>query len=170
MPKLQQITETNLQYLALQEAGGADVKTMALSTGLSEYLVKKITQEDHLEGRNKALYEKHQARARIQVHAGQIRHTVTELGQHSYDDVEALEYALGYGQSAIAVPGVPPPWTASGALFGYSDSANSMVIFNPTTGQAMLFESPLETSDLEGFVFLTALSDPFGVIVATVGD
>ena len=68
------------------------------------------------------------------------------------------------------MPGVPLPWTANGALFGYSDSADSMVIFNPTTGQAMLFELPLETTDLEGVVFLTALTDPFGVIVATVGD
>ena len=94
----------------------------------------------------------------------------TPVGQHAYSDVEALEFAFGDGEPGIDVPGVPPDWTAGGVLFGYSDSANSMVIINPANGQAVAYECAIDWNDFEGIVFMTELRDPFGPIVASVGD
>jgi hypothetical protein len=93
---------------------------------------------------------------------------VQMVGQHAYPDVDGLEFAVGDDSRRIEVPGVPPGWTVSGALFGFSDAANSLVIMNPDNGEGVAYECALDASDLEGIVFL--IRDPFGDILAVVGD
>ena len=84
--------------------------------------------------------------------------TVSLIGEHAYQNVEALEYAFGDYDPQIEVPGVPDQWTADGVLFGFSDT--SLLILNPATGEAVEYDCPVDTTDCEGMVFLTEQSDP----------
>jgi hypothetical protein len=93
---------------------------------------------------------------------------VQQVGAHSYPDVDGLEYAVGDDSPRIDVPDVPPGWTVSGALFGYSDATNSVVIMNPANGDAIALDCAIDATDLEGLVFV--IRDPFGDILAVVGD
>jgi hypothetical protein len=96
--------------------------------------------------------------------------TKTEIGDHNHNDVEALEYAYGDYDPQVDVPGVPAAWTANGALFGYSDEADSVLIFNPATGDAVEYECALDGSEIEGMVFMTEMNDPYTWIVALPCD
>ena len=96
--------------------------------------------------------------------------TNTRIGEHDYDDVEALEFAFGDNAPQIDVPGVPQEWTENGILFGASDEVNSILILNPATGEAMPFGMPFATPDWEGMVFMTKLTDPYRVILEDVHD
>jgi hypothetical protein len=93
---------------------------------------------------------------------------VQKVGEHAYPDVDGLEFAVGDDSRRIDVPDVPPGWTVSGALIGFSDASNSLVIMNPDNGEGAAYECTLEASDLEGIVFV--IRDPFGDILAVVGD
>jgi hypothetical protein len=97
-------------------------------------------------------------------------HTVTLVGAHAYGDATALEFARGDGAAAINVPGVPVEWTENGALMGFSNQADLLMFLNPADGQAQPSPSPPGLEQLDGIVFLTELSDPYGHVVATLGD
>jgi hypothetical protein len=90
---------------------------------------------------------------------------LTLLGSHAHENVEALEYAFGDYDPHIEVPGVPEDWTSDGILFGFSDTENAMLILNAASGAAVQLPCAVDTTDCEGIVFLTELSDPFGEIV-----
>ena len=92
--------------------------------------------------------------------------TVTMIGDHGYGDVEALEYAIGDADPQIDIPGAPASWTAEGVLFAFSEDADTMLIINPATGEAVQYKCPVSETDFKGIVFLTQLSDPFGPVVA----
>ena len=96
--------------------------------------------------------------------------TKVEIGDHSHADVEALEYAYGDYDPQVEVPGVPASWTADGALFGFSDESDAVVVFNPGTGEAVEYECALNGADIEGMVFLTEMNDPYTWIVALPCD
>ena len=93
-----------------------------------------------------------------------------EIGEHSHHNVEALEYAYGDYDPQVEVPGVPPSWTADGALFGFSDNSDAVLIFNPATGETVEYECALDSSDIEGMVFMTEMNDPYTWIVALPCD
>jgi hypothetical protein len=96
--------------------------------------------------------------------------TVTKIGSHGFSDVEALEYAYGdYGLN-VDVPGIPDEWTADGVLFGFADDQDTVVILNPATGEAAAWVCAVNTTDLEGMVFATMMTDPWGPIVANPSD
>lgn len=92
------------------------------------------------------------------------------LGSHGFSQVEALDFAMGSQGPAIDIPGVPSWWTSHGALLGFSDSANALLVINPSTGQAMAYDWEINVNDLEGMVFMPIFDDPFGDIIAVVGD
>jgi hypothetical protein len=96
--------------------------------------------------------------------------TKVEVGFHDQPDVEALEYAYGDYDPQVEVPGVPPAWTAGGALFGFSDETDTVLVLNPATGDAVEYECALDASDLEGMVFMTEMNDPYTWIVALPCD
>ncbi len=96
--------------------------------------------------------------------------TVLLIGQHGFADVEAMEFASGDYAPSVNVPGVPPEWTANGVLFGFSDAQNAVIIINPATGQAVEWPCAVNTTDCEGMVMLTIMSDPYGPIVANPSD
>lgn len=96
--------------------------------------------------------------------------SVTHVGTHGFDQVEALEFAMGSQSPKITIPGVPKPWTSGGALLGYSDEAETLLVIYPFTGQAMAYDWEIDVSDLEGMIFTTWIDDPFGNIIAVVGD
>ncbi|MHC4416436.1 MAG: hypothetical protein ACYS0G_14270 [Planctomycetota bacterium] len=84
--------------------------------------------------------------------------------------MEALETAFGDFGPAIEIPGVDPTWTANGAVFGFSDSENALLVFNPAADEIAEYVCSFVTVDCEGLVFLTQLSDPYGKIVASAHD
>ena len=91
--------------------------------------------------------------------------TVTEVGDHAYDDVEALEYAFGDNAPQIEIEGLSSDWTDDGVLFGFSDHDNAVLILNAETGQAIQFDCAVDTTDCEGMVFLTEQSDPMFAVL-----
>ncbi len=97
-------------------------------------------------------------------------HTVTLVGAHAYGDATAMEFALGDAQAAVDVPGVPPAWTANGAMVAFSNQADMLVVVNAIDGQALPCPSPPGIEQLDGIVFMTELGDPYGPVVATLGD
>ena len=94
--------------------------------------------------------------------------TVTFVGSHGFDEVEALEYAYGKDDPSIEVPGLGSEWTADGVLFGFSDESDALLIFNPTTGEAIQLNVAFDTPDCEGIIFLTM--DPVSMIIASAYD
>ena len=88
------------------------------------------------------------------------------IGNHEYGDVEALEYAIGDADPQIDIPGVSASWTVAGALVAFSEDADTMLIINPATGEAVGYECAVSETDFKGIVFLTQLTDPFGPVVA----
>ena len=96
--------------------------------------------------------------------------TVTQIGSHSFGEVEALEYAFGDYDPQVEVPGIPSSWTANGILFGFSDDDNAFLIFDPATGAALAYDCAFDTPDCEGIVFLTQMSDMMSLLTSAACD
>ena len=96
---------------------------------------------------------------------------ITDVADHSaYARTESLEIAFGDSGPTIAVPGVPGGWTKDGALFGFSDSSNEMLIYNPAGGFTLYTPCSFASLDCEGLVFMTEAQDPFGKITVNACD
>ena len=96
---------------------------------------------------------------------------ITDVADHSaYARTESLEIAFGDGGAQIAVPGIPADWTKDGALFGFSDSSNDMLIYNPAGGFTVYTPCSFASLDCEGLVFMTQSQDPFGTITVSPCD
>ncbi|MHC4769666.1 MAG: hypothetical protein ACYTEI_13280, partial [Planctomycetota bacterium] len=93
----------------------------------------------------------------------------TKIGNTPTDKMEALEYAFGDGAPQINIPGIPAAWTADGALIGFDDGGELMII-DPASGAAQEYIGAFSTIDCEGLVFLTQLTDPYGKIVVSPHD
>ncbi|MHC4209517.1 MAG: hypothetical protein ACYTE6_15965 [Planctomycetota bacterium] len=98
--------------------------------------------------------------------------TENKLGSTGFDKIEALEWAYGDGVDAIdaAAFGVPAGWTDNGALFGFDDDTDSLLILNPSNGDSQKIPCAFQTIDCEGMVFTTLFRDSHGVIVADACD
>ncbi|MHC4218535.1 MAG: NHL repeat-containing protein, partial [Planctomycetota bacterium] len=90
--------------------------------------------------------------------------TETLIGSTSTSKMEALEYAFGDGAPQINIPGIPAAWTADGALIGFEDGGELMII-DPASGSTQEYNGTFTTIDCEGLVFLTQMTDPYGKIV-----
>jgi hypothetical protein len=95
--------------------------------------------------------------------------TETKIGNTPTNKMEALEYAFGDGAPQIDIPGIPAAWTADGALIGFEDGGELMII-DPASGAAQEYIGSFKTLDCEGLVFLTQLTDPYGKVVADPHD
>jgi hypothetical protein len=95
--------------------------------------------------------------------------TSTKIGDLPTDKMEALEYAFGDGAPEINIPGVPAAWTADGALIGFDDGGELMII-DPASGAAQEYIGAFSTIDCEGLVFLTRARDPYGKIMVDPHD
>ena len=95
--------------------------------------------------------------------------TETFIGNSPVNKMEALEYAFGDGAPRIDIPGVPASWTADGALIGFDDGGELMII-DPATGNATEYIGSFSTLDCEGLVFLTKATDPYGVVMVDPCD
>ncbi|MHC4216874.1 MAG: hypothetical protein ACYSU7_00305 [Planctomycetota bacterium] len=95
-----------------------------------------------------------------------------KVGATGFDKIEALEWAYGDSVDAIdaSVFGVPAAWTANGALFGFDDDADSLLILNPADGDSRKIDCAFQTIDCEGMVFTTRFRDAFGAIVVEACD
>lgn len=95
-----------------------------------------------------------------------------KIGASGYDKIEALEWAYGDHMDRIdgSMFGVPDAWTANGALFGFDDDTDSLLIFNPATGDSQKIPCAFQTIDCEGMVFTTQFRDAFGAIVVDACD
>lgn len=96
--------------------------------------------------------------------------TETLRGAQLFEDVEALEYALGDEDPAVSVPGVPDSFTQFGALIGFSDRHNTMMVFDPATGQSQSYFGSLGTADVEGIVFINTSNDLWETILSSAFD
>jgi len=94
----------------------------------------------------------------------------TKLGGLPFDKVEALEYAWGDFALTVEIPGVDPLWTKDGALFGFDDDSDTLMVLNPATGQAKGIPCTFATVDCEGLVFTTKLKDLYGAVVVDACD
>ncbi len=90
---------------------------------------------------------------------------------------EALEIAFGDGGQNILIPGVPATWTAQGALFGFSDNLDTLVVYDMPSlldGDAVAnytqYPCAFDAVDCEGIVFMTQNQDPYGKIVVDAHD
>ena len=96
--------------------------------------------------------------------------TRTEIGTtDGYKKIEAMEFAFG-NNIEITVPGVTPSWTVDGALLGFDDRENALVVINPNTAEVVTIPCSFAAVDCEGVVMFTERTDPFGTVVATFGD
>ncbi|MHC4067133.1 MAG: NHL repeat-containing protein [Planctomycetota bacterium] len=95
--------------------------------------------------------------------------TETFIGGTPTNKMEALEYAFGDGAPQINVPGIPAAWTADGALIGFDDGGELMII-DPATGNAQEYVGSFATVDCEGLVFLTQMTDPYGKVMVDPHD
>ena len=93
----------------------------------------------------------------------------TLIGSTPTNKMESLEYAFGDGAPQINIPGIPAAWTADGALIGFDDGGELMII-DPASGAAQEYVGSFTTLDCEGLVFLTQLTDPYGKIVVYPHD
>ena len=85
------------------------------------------------------------------------------LGPLPWNMVEALEFAFGDFKAKIdcsAIPGVVPSWTMNGALLGFSDAFDMLMIVDPKNGNAVPYPGTFSTVDCEGLVFVTKRNDP----------
>jgi hypothetical protein len=95
-----------------------------------------------------------------------------KVGPTGFDKVEALEWAYGDNVAGIdgSAFGVPNSWTDNGILFGFDDDADSLLVFNPSTGESQKIICAFQTIDCEGMVFTAQLRDAFGAIVVDACD
>lgn len=96
--------------------------------------------------------------------------TETLIGESGIHKVQGLDFAFGDHSPTIVIPGVDPALTENGALFGYSDVSNTLVLFDPATGSATPFSSGIVASDLEGMILLTLRRDPQEKLMAASFD
>ncbi len=85
------------------------------------------------------------------------------LGPLPWNKVEALEFAIGDFKAKIdasAIPGVGNSWTTHGALLGFSDAFDMLMIIDPKNGDAVPYPGTFNTVDCEGLVFVTMRTDP----------
>jgi hypothetical protein len=95
-----------------------------------------------------------------------------KIGPSGFDKIEALEWAYGDSVDRIdgSTFGVPDTWTQDGALFGFDDDTDSLLIFDPSTGDSQKIPCAFQTIDCEGMVFTTQFRDAFGAIVVDACD
>jgi hypothetical protein len=93
----------------------------------------------------------------------------TFIGSLGTSKMESLEYAFGDGAPVINIPGIPAAWTASGALIGFEDGGELMII-DPASGTSLEYVGSFSTLDCEGLVFLTQVTDPYGKIMVDPCD
>ena len=97
-----------------------------------------------------------------------------EIAQHGYTKVEALEFVFGKDTPAVEVPGVPATWTENGALFAYSDTVDTFLVFDPVSGAVVEYDPPFLTgpsiTDIEGLAFFHVQSDPFNAVLFNCFD
>ena len=89
--------------------------------------------------------------------------TLKHLGPLPWNKVEALEFAIGDFKAKIdasAIPGVNVSWTTHGALLGFSDAFDMLMIIDPKNGDAVPYPGTFNTVDCEGLVFVTMRTDP----------
>ncbi|MHC4414899.1 MAG: hypothetical protein ACYS0G_06420 [Planctomycetota bacterium] len=96
--------------------------------------------------------------------------SATSVGPTSTDKMESLEFAFGDYDPQVDVPGVPPAWTANGALLGFDDDTDAVMIIDPAYGSTAAFPCSFATVDCEGLVVMTKAQDPFGVVVVDACD
>ena len=97
--------------------------------------------------------------------------SLTLVADHSvWARTESLEIAFGDNGQKISIPGVPGGWTNNGALFGFSDSKNKLLVYDRDGGAFSEYACSFVTVDCEGLVFMTQLQDPYGKIVVYPRD
>jgi hypothetical protein len=97
--------------------------------------------------------------------------TETLVGDIGHAKCEALEFAFGDFAAAVnATSTVPASWTTDGALFGFADDIQGLIIINPATGASVPYPSTFTSIDVEGLVFLTRRRDAYGMITVNAGD
>jgi hypothetical protein len=94
----------------------------------------------------------------------------TKLGNTDTDKMESLEFAFGDYDPQIDIPGVPAAWTANGALLGFDDDTDAVVVIDPASGATVKFPCSFATVDCEGLVVLTKATDPYGSVVVDPCD
>jgi len=85
------------------------------------------------------------------------------LGPLPWNKVEAMAFAMGDFKAKIdasAIPGVNTSWTTHGALLGFSDEFDMLMIIDPKNGDAVPYPGTFTTVDCEGLVFVTMRTDP----------
>ncbi len=96
---------------------------------------------------------------------------VNEMADHAaWSRTEALELMVGDNGLAVTIPGVDPNWTQQGALFGFSDSKNMMLIYDPGGSNFAEYTCSFVARDCEGLVFLTQTQDPYGEVTVDACD
>jgi hypothetical protein len=94
-----------------------------------------------------------------------------KIGESGYGKIEALEWAYGdLGARIYTSPHAPDSWSENGVLFGFDDDTDSLLIFNPSTGESRKVEASFQTIDCEGLVFTTQFRDAYGEIVVDACD
>ena len=105
--------------------------------------------------------------AELDIASGQVN----EMVDHSaWARTEALELMMGENGAAIVIPGVDPDWTQQGALFGFSDTLNMMLVYHPGGSDFAEYTCSFVTVDCEGLVFMTRNQDPYGKITVEAHD
>ena len=96
---------------------------------------------------------------------------VNEMADHAaWSRTEALELMVGDNGLAVTIPGVDPNWTQQGALFGFSDSLDMMLIYDPGGSNFAEYTCSFVARDCEGLVFLTQTQDPYGEVTVDACD
>lgn len=143
-----------------QSTGSHDENLISIdpNTGRAEtvmYLSRKY--EGLAAGLNQTLYATHDAELwQLDPVAG----TETKLGDSIFQNIEALESAFGDETPYIEIAGYDAELTAEGALFGFTDNDNTLMIFDKETGEGIPYECAISTLDIEGLVFITYRYDP----------
>jgi hypothetical protein len=73
--------------------------------------------------------------------------TATSVGPTSTDKMESLEFAFGDYDPQIDVAGVPAAWTANGALLGFDDGTDAVMVIDPASGATVSFPCSFATVD-----------------------
>ena len=97
--------------------------------------------------------------------------TETYIGKpDGYKKIEAMEFCFGDYAPEINIPGVTPAWTADGALMGFDDRENALVIINPATAEVIPIPCSFAAVDCEGVIIVTQRRDLYGTVVTDPHD